>query len=83
MNFQKKNENITNLIHHELIEGSFLFNGRFMQKFLSIYVIGKFKFSNMIYLSQDMHKVILVHLFILCTQSCNNNQITFCMHNVL
>ncbi len=33
--------------------------------------------------SQDMYKVILVYLFILCMQFCNNDQMTFCMYNVL
>jgi hypothetical protein len=37
-----------------------------------------------IYLSQDhMHKIILVYLFILYMQSCNNDQMIFCMYNVL
>jgi hypothetical protein len=30
-----------------------------------------------------MHKVILVILFVLCTQSCNNDLMTICMYNVL
>jgi hypothetical protein len=34
-------------------------------------------------LSQDMYKVILVYLLILCAQSCNNDQMAFGMHNVL
>jgi len=34
-------------------------------------------------LSQDMHKAILVYLFILCIQFCNNDQVTFFMYNVL
>ncbi len=39
MNLQKNNEKTTNLIHHQYIEGSFLFIKRFLQRFkLYIYI---------------------------------------------
>jgi hypothetical protein len=44
----KTNENITNLMNHEYIERTFLFNRRLMQRFLNIFVIGNFLLSNML-----------------------------------
>jgi hypothetical protein len=41
------NENITNLIHHEDIERSFLFDKRFMERSFYIFMIGNFGISNM------------------------------------
>ncbi len=56
-------------------------------------MIGKFGLSNMplssnrlsmsIDLSQYKHEIILVQLFILCTQFSKNDQMTFCMYSVL
>jgi len=34
-------------------------------------------------LSQYKHETTLVQLFILCTQFCNNDHMTFCMYSVL
>jgi hypothetical protein len=45
---KKKKEKITNLIHHEYIEGSFLINRRFIQRFkFYIIIVGKFWIPNM------------------------------------
>ncbi len=82
----KKFENITNLIHK-----SFLFNERFMQRSVYIFMKSKFKLSNMplsqyivsnyLFFTQKFHKVILVYLFILCKQPYNNYEMTFFMYN--
>jgi hypothetical protein len=42
----KTNENITNLISHEYMEGSFLFNRKFMRIFFYIFMIRKFELLN-------------------------------------
>jgi hypothetical protein len=42
----KTNEKITNLINHEYMEGSFLFNRKFMWIFFYIFMIGKFELLN-------------------------------------
>ncbi len=39
--FKKTNENILNLIHHEYIQVSFLFNKHFMQRSFYIFMIKK------------------------------------------
>jgi hypothetical protein len=84
---------ITNLINHEYIKGSFLFNRKFIQRYFYRFIIGNFGLLNMslsqlivgntLILSQDMHKVIFIYLFILCTPSCNNYQMIFCMYNIV
>jgi hypothetical protein len=53
MNLQNNNENIINLIHHEYIQVSFLFNKSFMQRSFYIFMIKK----NWIV----KHAIILVH----------------------
>ncbi len=71
---KKINENIKNLIDHEYMKGdSRLISRRFMQKYFYILnIIGKFGLLNMLvsqyfinnhwFLSQDMHKFILIYL---------------------
>jgi hypothetical protein len=90
MNLPQKNTKITNLMNYEYIEWSFLFNIH-AKVFLYIYdrkiwivkhVIIPIYYWPLI-LSLVMHKVILIYLFILCTQSCNNEKMTICMYNVL
>jgi len=83
---------ITNLINHEYIKRSFLFNRKFIQMFFYIFIIGKFGLLNMslsqlivgnrLILSQDMRKIFFFYLFILCTPSCNNDQMVFCMYSI-
>jgi hypothetical protein len=64
-----------------------------MKRSFYIIMIAKFGLLNIvimqvdevtIYLSQDhMQKITLVYLFILYTQSCNNDQMIFCMYTLL
>jgi ABC-type iron transport system FetAB permease component len=86
--FQKNNEKITNLIHHEYIEGSFLLNRIFIQRFKFYIIIIKKNWItkhaiipiDSLILSQDMNKV---YLFILCMQYCNNDRMIFWMYDIL
>jgi len=70
--FLKTNEHITNLINPKYIKWSFLIDRRFMQWFthththIYIYIYLWEIVNNTLILSQDMHTVIFVYLFILC-----------------
>lgn len=83
---------MTNLIYYEHIIESSLFNKIFMQMFMfSIYDIKKLDcqtcYPNIyfitIYLSQIIHKIIFIYLFILCTQFYSNDRMAFYIYNAL
>jgi len=95
MNWQEKYEKIKNLINHEHIKGSFLFNKIFMQRAFYMFVVKEFALSNMP-LSQQIvanhsfcHKTctkLIIYSYYVC-KSCSNDHrhfaciIMFCRHS--